>query len=147
MEIQPASIEQVQASANGKWHVVDADVGGISKRLREIDETLRLRVSDVTGHYVVYQEWPQADGSTNQHLVLTAQECDDRLVKRVQKISSTDYDYSTEIGLKDARATKAAEDKLNERAGEAGERLAHALRKDLNVEKDSARSRKNWGKA
>jgi hypothetical protein len=30
--------------------------------------------------------------------------------------------------------------------GEAAERLAHAIRKDLGVWKDSSRSKKSWGK-
>jgi hypothetical protein len=129
MEIQPASIAQVRAGRNGRKVLIEDDVLHIAKRLQEIDRSLRLRWNEQGEFFVVYQV---LDGS--EKLVLTARELDERIVQRVRKIAHPSYDYVAEMERMDRRAEKDADHRFHEQTGEIGERMAHALRKDLQAQ-------------
>lgn len=131
MEIQPATLAQVQRAADGRMVEIPDDVANVAKDLQTIDPSLRLRWSEVSGHYAVYQHFEHPNGVIEDHLVLTAQECDQRIVKRVERIAHSSYDFEAEL----AKGAKGREDRseFRESLGDYGERLEHALRRDLGV--------------
>jgi hypothetical protein len=127
MEIRSASYNQVLKGRGGRMVLIDDDVCGIAAQLLEIDPSLRLRWSEAGEYFVVYQ---QIDEHT-RHLVTTAQELDGRLLQRVLKITHPDFDFAAEVDRIDAEADAAIEHRFHEGVGERGERLAHAVRKDM----------------
>lgn len=128
MEIIPATVAQVARMDSGRLVAVDDDVQNVARDLREIDPGLRLRFDEYQEFYVVYH----VDGD-EESLVTTAQECDQRLVKRAREISRPDYDYGLELEKAEAESKKQADDRFADQTGDVGERLAHALRKDLGL--------------
>lgn len=142
MELEPASLDQIKRGKDGKMIVIENDVGGIVSQIKAINDSLHVRWSDAGEYFVVYHEYP----SGKQELLTTALELDGRLVKRIEKVTSGSYDYLAEIDKLEAAREAETDAKLKEQIGEFGERLAHALRKDLGVNSDVARSKKSWGK-
>lgn len=140
--IRPTRIDVVRRTLNGHFELIENDVGSVAADLRTIDKRLKLRVSKVTGKYVVFYEEENGD----QQLVTIADSCDQRLVKRVQEIAQEGYDYGKELDKLDAERKKEIEKEQDEKVSDAGERLAHAIRKDRGVWKDSARSKRSWRK-
>lgn len=110
---------------------IDDDVGGFAQRLKEIDSSLKLRVSDNTGLFVVYQQLPHG----REHLVTTAQELDGRLVRHVAELVHRHrhdrYDFTAELERADREADRAADHAFSEEHGPIAERLHHAIRKDM----------------
>jgi hypothetical protein len=133
MEIQPAPIATVQRDDGGRMVEIPGDVGNVVADLRRLDPTLRVRFSEHGRYYVVYQLVEHPDGRTEQNLVLTAMQLDQRIVKRVEKIMHPSYNFVAELrrGADDRKAEsrRVFRDKLESRAAE----LAHAARKDLGV--------------
>lgn len=134
MEIAPASVDQLVQSASGRWIAIDADVGSIAVQIREIARDrgidLRLRCSEVTGVFKVVQVIDD-----EEQLVTTAQELDGRLVERVRQVTSPSYDLGAELDKIDAAADAEFWGAQREKVEEVGERLAHAIRKDLGEER------------
>lgn len=127
MEIRPASIAQVQMGANGQLVEIDDDVLGIAKDLKQIDENLCLRWSEAGEYFVIYEL--TEDG--NEHLVLTSQDLNPQMLERVRQISHSSYNYAEEIEKQDKEVERQRDYASSQRSGEAAERLAHAIRKDL----------------
>lgn len=140
-EIQPASIEQLVRGRNGKMIAIDADVGGIVQQIQEINPAFHVRYSEAGEYWVVFRINPD---TKKQELVTTAQELDGRLLNRIRKISSPLYDFAAEVDKLEAQGKKAKEYQWSEQVREHGEQLAHALRKDKGLHKDSARSKRRW---
>lgn len=141
-DIQPATLAQVKMGASGKFVTIDADVGEVVQQIKQINPDLHVRHSEAGNYFVVYYRNPI---TKYERMVTTAQELDKRLVNRMKKLNDGDYDYLAELARLDAQADTAKEAAEKERIGEMAERLAHALRQDLGVWKDSARSKKRWG--
>lgn len=135
MEIKPASLLQVQNAQDGRMIVIDDDVLGVARQLKEVDESLCLRYAEAGGYFVVYQE---SEDGTEQHLVLTSQELNPQVVERVRQISSPGYDYVAELDKQDAAAERARDHAFREKTGDVAERLAFAVRKDLGQVSDRA---------
>ncbi len=129
MEIQPASIDQLKKGKDGKYVLIENDVGNVASDLQRISSDLKLRYSDIGDYYVVYREWMEGF-ELKQKLVTTSTECDQRLVKRVEFITSDHYNFAEEVDRMDREAEKAADKAFSEKVGEIGERLSHAIRKD-----------------
>lgn len=127
MDISPATVDQLRLGAQGESVLIEADVGNVASSLAEIDPGLRLRFSEKGEYFVVYFEPPDRPG--RQELVLTAQECDQRIVKRVREIAAPGYDYGKELERLDREAEKARQDAFRERIGEGAERLYYEIRK------------------
>lgn len=125
MELQPATFSQVKRGRNGRMVVVDADVLDVVGQLQQIDRSLRVRYAEEGGYFVVYQQ--TEDG---EHLVLTSQELDQRIVARVMQIRHSSYDLAAELEKEDSRREADHEHTVREQVGEIGERLYHAMRKD-----------------
>jgi hypothetical protein len=133
-EIEPATIEQIRQSKDGKMHVITQDAGGIAQRLREIDPRLHLRYSERGQYYVVYaREENEPPGSG--YLVATYQELDGRILKDIERIKwlneQPDYSYADELEKKHELAEAARQYEFSQKIAENAERLAWAMRKDL----------------
>lgn len=132
MEIKPATLTQITRARDGRMVLIDDDIGNVAHDLHEIDPGLRLRYSEAGRYFVVYwQEDGEEDG--NGHLVLTAEECDQRIIQRVKEIMRESYDYVAELDKLEEQKQKDADYKLSQQVGEASERLAFALRKERQV--------------
>jgi hypothetical protein len=140
MRIQPASIDQVRVAADGRLVTITADAGGVAEGIRRLDACLRLRYSEAGDCWIVYrvhrngEPCPDDDPERTEELVLTAQECDHRIVDRLEFIDSEgrggyDYAKALEQGRKDRERQERGA--FRERIGETAELAAHALRKDL----------------
>ena len=132
IEISPASLAQVRMTARGQRLRVTQDVQNVATDLATIDASLKLAFDPYADCFIVYQDVYGPDGEVmSEHLVTTAQDCDQRLVNRVREISQPGYDLGREIEKVEAQVERAKEHDRRERTGEAHEALAFALRKDL----------------
>lgn len=129
MQIPHASILQFRTGRDGKRVVVDSDVLDIAKQIRAIGP-LDVVWNEYGEYYTIIEHC--ADG--RERLVTTTTELDQRVVDRLMMISHTDYDYKKEMDRMDKEADKAKDHRFNEEIGEHGEKLRHALRKDLQVQ-------------
>lgn len=134
MELQPASMRQVRRQRDGRMVDIDADVGNVVAQLHELDSRLRVRFAETGGYFVVYEQLE--DGK--EHLVLTSQTLDARIVERVRQISSPSYDYAAELERQDAAADREADRRLHERVGPIAEEFMHAARRDRGLQTDRA---------
>lgn len=123
--VEPASAHQVLQARDGTFVEVDGDV---TRALKALDPNLHLRYSTSGKYYVVY--W-RDEAKGKDHLVLTAQTCDMRIVARAELIGSGLYSYADELERLDSQAKADHEYKISQQIGDIGERLAHAIRQDL----------------
>ncbi len=134
MKIEPATIAQFQQSASGRWLEIESDVGSVALQIKELADQLgielHLRVSERTGIFKVVQV---IDGE--EQLVTSAQECDGRLVERLREVTSPSYDLGGEVDKLEQAKLRNFEHEQSEKVGDVAERLAHALRTDLNDRK------------
>lgn len=140
IEISPASVAQVHRTRVGRNVLIDDDVQGIARDLREIDKSLKLEFDPGQEMYVVYQVVCEPDGSVSDKLVTTWDierngPLDKRLVHRIRQIAAAGYDYAAELDRVDAEAEKAAEYAFAEEFGPVADQLAWALLKDLGENK------------
>ena len=127
MEIKPATMAMVQRGRGGRLIAVDEDVLDVARGLKEIDPRLSLHFNENGGYFVVVETLDNGD----EKLVLTAQELGPNILDRVRKLASPDHDYVKEVEQLDRQAERDKDHAFHEQTGEVGERLAHALRKDL----------------
>lgn len=120
-------MDQVERGAQGQAVLIEADVGNVAADLRDIDPALRLRYSEKGEYFVVYFEPPDRPG--DQQLVLTALECDQRIVNRVRQIASADYDYVAELDRIDREAERDKTNANRQRIAEGAEKLYFEIRK------------------
>lgn len=131
IEIQPASIEQVRRGRAGKSVLVSDDVGGVAKDLAQIDPTLKLVAYVDEDIYAVEQHVQLSSGQVEEHLVTTSTTCDQRLVERIREITRPGYDVAAEQERIETEAQARHTAEQRERVGDAAERLAFALSRDL----------------
>ena len=138
MNIEPASFDQIRVASDGSLVTITADIGGVAESLRRLDPCLRLRYSEKADCWIVYrlhrhgEPCRDDDPERTEELVLTAQECDQRIVKRLEFIDSHGrggYDYAREVEKAGRMAREAQRAQFRERVGEAAELVAHELRK------------------
>lgn len=132
IDIEPASYQQVVA-AGSDWVVIDDDLGGIAKELRELDSRLHLRYNVGQGFYAIY-----AKEKGEEYLVGTYKSLDRRVTERIRYIMSGSYDFVAEGEKAEDKREKEFKAKMNEVHGEGAERLAHALRRDLGLNNNRA---------
>jgi hypothetical protein len=131
MEIKPATLDQIVKGRDGKRHVITNDVGNIAQQLKDIDSTFELHFNEKTEYFVVLQKI-----GNEEHMVTTAQELDVRILDRIREVINPNYNYEQESIKIQKESEKEAEHKRKEQVGEIGERLAHAMRTDLNEKKN-----------
>lgn len=137
-EIHPASMEQVRQGRDGKMVTIEEDVANVAQDLKRIDPRLHLRWSEKGKYFVVYCREPHEPEGTG-HLVGTYQELDQRIVKSIEetvwKWKQPGYSFSAELEKQEDEAIVRADEEWSEQFGETAERLAWAIRKDLDFDK------------
>jgi hypothetical protein len=138
VEIEPASWTQVRDMGKDKV-IIEEDLLDIVKQLKEISPTLFVRWSPGNGDpfYTLYSK-EVVNGKETEYLVKTFKHLDQRIVDRVRYITSTDYNYVSEMDKLDDKQDSDHNYKMAELFGENAEKLAFALRKDLGLDKDRA---------
>jgi hypothetical protein len=138
MNIQPASFDQIRMSADGRMVTVTADIGGVAEELRRLDKCLRLRYSESGDCWIVYrvhrnnEPCAEDDPERTEELVLTAQECDQRIIKRLEYIDPQGrggYDFAKEIERVSREAKEQERQSYQEKFAETAELVAHEIRK------------------
>lgn len=127
MEIQHASLAQVRRGRDGRVVEVPADLFGVTDRLREIDPGLGVKYNEFGDYFVIYHAQPNGD----EDLVTTTIRLTPDVVDHVRKLAHPSYDYVAELERLDRQAERDRDHRFHEQVGEAGERLAHAIRKDI----------------
>ena len=128
--IEPASVAQVRRARDGRRITIDEDVGEVAVRLKEIDPKLGLQWNE-KGDFFMVVEYVQKPEGEEERLIFTAKECDHRIVKRMEQIAHPSYDFMAEVEAMDKQAERDKDHRFHEQTGEAAERMAHALRRDL----------------
>jgi len=127
MKLEPASLAQVRTGRDGRRVCIDEDVFDVARRLAQIDPSLSLHWNE-RGEYFVVVETGE-DG--RERLVTTTTELDGRLIEHVERLAHPSYDFVGEMDRMDAQARRDADHRFHEQTGEVAERLAYAVRKDL----------------
>lgn len=132
IDITPASLDQIVRGRGGNLIVIENDVNNVATDIRTIHPDLFLRYNDQGGYFVVLQD---LGPNHRPHVVTTAQECDQRLVRRVQAIVqgtiNGTYDYGAEIDKHHTETDRINNVQFAEHVGEVSEKLAWAIREDL----------------
>jgi hypothetical protein len=139
MQVRPASIDQVQRAKDGRMVLISARESTIAADLQRIDRRLKLRFSEGGGYWAVFEQpeggCPCPDPNCEHgHLVLTAQECDDRIVQRIQYIDPQGrggYSYADALEKATLDAHRKSRQEFLDHVEELGEQAAHAVRRDL----------------
>lgn len=135
-EINPATLDQVQRGRGGKMVTIESDVANVAADLKRIDPRLCLRWSEAGEYFVVYGREPWMEEG-HGWLVGTFQELDQRIVKSIEetywKHRQPGYSLGEELNEQHDEATARQEEAFSEQTQEMAERLAHAIRKDLNM--------------
>jgi hypothetical protein len=137
--IDPAQILTVR-QVGGTTIEISDDVQGVARSLREIDDRFRLRadldhVQNLLG-WTVELHIPCPDGSTEEQFVCAYRELDHRIVEDARRYTSDQYNIADELEKEDAARDKAMDHKRREQSGDIGERLAHAIRRDLHEKRN-----------
>jgi hypothetical protein len=126
IDIPAGTVAQVRRALGGRMVLIEDDVQNVARDLQAISDDLHLHFDAAQDLWVVMQD---RDGT--ETLVTTTRELDQRLVHRVRQVCSPSYDLAGELERVEAQADRQEAQKRSERAGEVGERLAHAFRTDL----------------
>lgn len=125
-EIRAASLPQIVKGRGGRVVFIDNDALDIAKDLLKIHPSLRLAFNEVAEYFVVYQ----VDDQGNESIVTTSLEADARLLERVRKVVSPQYNLAEELDRMNDKADAESEYRFSQKTGEIAERLAHAIRRD-----------------
>jgi hypothetical protein len=128
--MQRASLTQVRTGRGGRLIEIDSDVMNICERIREVDSSLGVDWNEDGNYFRVYQLVQGGD----KHVVTTTRELTPEVVEEVRRIADPKYNLASELDRLDDQADKENQHAFNERVGEAGERLRHAMRKDLQMQ-------------
>jgi hypothetical protein len=132
VDITPASLDQVIRGRGGELLIIENDVNGVARDIGLIHPDLFLRYNMQGDYFVVLQN--MGDG-VRPHVVTTAQECDQRLVRKVQAIVqghlNGTYDYGTEVERHHDERDRVNNAEFTEKMGEVSEKLAWAIRTDI----------------
>lgn len=127
MDIPRASLAEVIEGRGGQTVTITEDVGDIAQRLKEIDERLVLRWNDRGEYFQVIEVLP--DGS--ESLVTTRQVIGPELLEHVAKLGKRRITLAAEVEAIDKKAEREKDWRFEQEVGEIGERLAHAVRQDV----------------
>lgn len=132
IDITPASLDQIVRGRGGNLIVIESDVNNVARDVHNIHPDLFLRYNDQGGYFVVLQDM---GANRRPHVVTTAQECDQRLTRRVQMIVSGTlngtYDYGAEVDKQHDQTDRDNNAQFAENVGEVAEKLAWAIREDI----------------
>jgi hypothetical protein len=141
MEVEPATVEQVRiAYETGDWVAISSESSMTVAEIQRIDPTLRVRFSPRAGMFAVYHEGtpvpPILTCRAHQNSSGTWEGLDDRVVRRLRYIDregTGGYDYAKALERETLKRAERASQEFAERTGDAGERMAFAIRKELGL--------------
>lgn len=128
IDITPASLDQIVKGRGGQLIVIENDVCGVAADIKKIHPDLFLRYNPQGKYFAVLQDMGP---NHRPHVVTTSQECDQRLVRRVQKVCDPQYDGGAEMDRQHDETDRINNAKAHESVGEVSERLAWAIREDI----------------
>jgi hypothetical protein len=128
--MQRATLTQVRAGRGGRLVEIDADVMNICDRIREIESSLGVDWSEDGSYFRIYQ----LGQDNRKHTVTTTLELTPEVVEVIRRIADPKYDLASELERLDDQADREKEHAFSEQVGEVGERLHHAMRKDLQTQ-------------
>jgi hypothetical protein len=131
IEIPPVAVDRISGAFNGRRVWITADAGMVVQRLQEIDDRVHVWYSIAEQLYMVELHTPMPDGSVEETLFGAYDQLDARVENRLREASSPGYDLAAELEKREAEADREHQDQMDERMGDAAERLAHAFQKDL----------------
>lgn len=111
----------------GRMIEIGQDVMDICQRIQEIDPSLGVQYSEDGCYFRIYQKLQGGKEST----VTTCQELTPQLVGELHRIAHPEYDFAKELDRLDDKADRDKSHAFREQIGEHSERLAHAIRKDI----------------
>lgn len=139
LRIEPprATLGQLQLTNRLEMVRVDDDVLGVAKALKRIDAGLTLLHDLKQKVFVLY--WigvREVDGRVEvvEDLVGAYTELDQRIVSLIERLDAQGrgrYDLVRELDRLDTERKREQDAAFSERIGDSAERLAHALRQDL----------------
>ena len=137
-ELEPIAIQQIYRGKNGRAVEIEDDVLDIVKQIKQVDPNLYVRWSEKGEYFVVYCRLPHEPPGTG-NVVLMVPELDQRVVSMIQKAAweqkQDDYSLADALDKKDDEADAKRDKEFSEQIGEYAERLAHAIRKDMDFDK------------
>jgi hypothetical protein len=125
--LRRATIAQVRSGKGGRLVEIDSDIFDLAGRLHEIDPSLGLDWNDTGEYFRVTQTLENG----RKHVVTTFRELTPEAIELVRRLVSPDYDLAGELDRKDREGQRERDRRLSEETGIMGERLHHALNKDL----------------
>lgn len=123
--MRKASLAQVKKGRYGQLVEIGQDVLDVCARLREIDSSLTVQYSEDAGAFRIGEVGP--DGKDRVICWVTELSAD--LPDHIQRVGKENY--AAEMERLDREADRAREHTFHEQIGEIGERLHHAVGKDL----------------
>jgi hypothetical protein len=132
VEIKPGNVRSGHtALASGKLVAVDDDVQGVANDLAAIDPGLKLFYEPGEDVWIVKHVRQMPDGSEQEHLVSTFQQCDQRIVPGSGRSASPATTTSASSTGSRPRRSGQATHEFSEKIGPHAEKLAWAFRQDL----------------
>lgn len=123
--------------------LISSETSTVAADLEAIDPRLKIRWCENGNppYFAVYHApeggCPCPDPNCEHgDLVLTARQCDDRIVQRVREINPEGpgrYDYTKALEQRRKARERTEKHERDERNGELAEQVAHAVRKDLGL--------------
>ena len=137
-ELQPISLNQIYHGKRGQVIEIEEDVLDIVKQIKQVDPTLHVRWSEKGNYFVVYCRLDHEPEGTG-NVVLMVPELDQRVVTSIQKAAweqnQDGYSLADALEAQDKEADEERDAEFTEQIAERAERLAYAIRQDLNMEK------------
>ena len=125
-----STLAQVRRASDGRLIPVDGDVFDVCQRIREVDRSLGVEFNLKSEQYRIYEE---GDDGVRRTVKWVAELTPD-LPEHLRQLLHTDY--ARELERVDRQAERDAAHAFHERVGPVGERLAHAVRKDLGIKRN-----------
>lgn len=123
--MRKATLAQVRKGRGGRLIEIGQDVLDVCARLKEIDERLAVDYNEVGGYFRISELGD--DGKVRA--VCYVQELSADIPSHIQRLGVENY--ALELERADAQADRDREHTFHEQLGPIGERLHHAIGKDL----------------
>ena len=141
MEVEPANFDQVRlAHETNDWVIIGADSSSTVQKIQEIDPNLRVRFSPRAGVFAVYERDrpvpPVLTCRGHRNRSGTWEGLDDRVVRRLEYIDRNGrggYDFTRALERARLDREKREAERFRKRTEDGGERMAHAIRKELGL--------------
>ena len=137
MEIPHATLTQVRTGKNGRRITVEADVLEVARQIREIDPALSVHFNEEGSYYEVRELVAKnAEYAHEREEVVTTVPADGLNANLVHYIRYLDSHrqalrLADRLERDEKKREKAEDDAFTEELSEPAERMAHAVRKDL----------------